>query len=350
MLARATRRQPITHLVVTIAVFACSKPKAPAPRDAPAAAAPDAAPAPVDATSGGITIRFKDKPAPGSTLARRCVLGGDPLASDCVGGGVSLARGADGRFYVVAGKQVRRYQRVPGADCRLEPSGAPIELPAEKSRPQELGKGPVYMRSGGPAWHLVRAGTALYAFDFLGGMVRIDRGKPELACDVFGYRSAAALGKRMLVARHGIEELRLGTHCKAASARIDDKARGDVYVVGDQLFVANGSDVTRYDDKTPVALGGDTKPCYVSSMTACGDGACAVDSNCKQVIQYGHDGKVLRTLDDDRLFESMPWSLHDAVTTEGGDVLLLARHRDTTNGKEICEAAIYELPAAVFTL
>src|SRR5438309_132592 len=83
-----------------------------------------------------------------------------------------------------------RYTRAAGDDCRFDPAGEPIALPAANKRPQRIDKGPVYMRSGGPAWHLVRAGDAIYAYDFLGGLFRVDRGKPEAACtDVFGYDS-----------------------------------------------------------------------------------------------------------------------------------------------------------------
>jgi len=73
-----------------------------------------------------------------------------------------------------------------------------------------------------------------------------------------------------------------------------------------------------------------------------------LDSNCKQVIQLAADDTVLRVLDGDKLFATSPWSLANAATNAAGDVYLLARHRDKTNGKEICEAAIYELPAALF--
>ena len=284
------------------------------------------------------------------TLARRCVLGGDPLASACVGGGEGIAVGADGLVYVVDGRQVRRYQRADGEGCRLEPSGEPIELPPDNPRPQKLG-GPVYMRSGGAAWHLVRAGAAVYAHDFLGGLFRIDRGKPEPTCDdVFGFKSVAVLGKRLLVARNGIEELKPGTKCKAVPARIDDKARGDLHAIADHLYLASHGKVSRYDGGQRVELGEGTRICSVSGLTACGDGACILDNNCMQVVQLGADGKVLRVLDDDKLFATRPWSLAEATTAKGGEVYVLARHRDKTNDKEICEAAIYELPAAVFAL
>lgn len=367
MLAFAPRRQPITHVLVAIAlVSACDKqPAQPAASDdSPAGSATSAGSGSAAATAGAtpadeasdlaknrIVISAAAPRDPARlTLARRCVLDGDPLASACVGGGEGIAVGADGLVYVVDDRQVRRYQRVDGDGCRLEPSGEPIELPPDNPRPQKLG-GPVYMRSGGAAWHLVRAGAAVYAHDFLGGLFRIDRGKPEPTCDdVFGFNSVGALGKRLLVARGGIEELKLGTTCKAVPARIDDKARGDLYAIADHLYLASGGKVSRYEDKKRVELGEGTRICSVSGLTACGDGACILDNNCMQVVQLGADGKVLRVLSDDQLFATRPWSLAEATTAKGGEVYVLARHRDKTNDKEICEAAIYELPAAVFAL
>ena len=278
------------------------------------------------------------------------MLGGDPLAADCVGGGEGLAFGKDGLLYVVDNKRVIRYQRADGDDCHFEPSGEPIALPPDNPRPQSL-DGPVYMRSGGAAWHLVRAGDAVYAHDYLGGLFRIDRGTAEPTCDdVFGFRTVAPLGKKLLVGRKGIEELKLGKQCKAVSAKIDDKARGSVYSAHDTLYVADGSELSRYDGATPTKLGEDTRICYVTGLTACGDGACVLDSNCMQLIQLAADGSALRILDDDKLFATRPWSIAEAATSDAGAVYVLARHRDKTNNKEICEAAIYELPPAVFAL
>lgn len=283
-------------------------------------------------------------------LARRCALGGDPLPTKCIGGGRGLAVAQDGLLYVVDDQQVRRYRRVDGEGCRLEPEGEPIELPPENPRPQKL-DGRVYMRSGGPAWRLVRAGDAVYAHDYLGGLFRIDGGKPEPTCDdVFGYRSVAVLGKRFLVARDGIEELKLGKQCKATSAKLDDKARGDLYAIGDRLYLASGKELSRYDGKTPVKLGEGTRICFVSALTACGDGACIFDNNCMQMIQLDKDGNVLRVVDERKLFGVRPWSLAEAATGPGGEVYVLAGHRDKTDDKEICEAAVYEMPAAAFAL
>jgi hypothetical protein len=364
---------------------ACSKAaEAPKPDETPPPAVtartadvPEARTADAGSSSGRITITARAPRSPARpALAKRCVLGGDPVPADCVGGGEGIALGKDGTLLVVAGKTVRRYRRAGAAsagsgdaaaeprECRFEPSGEPIELPPDHPRPQKLDGGPVYMRSGGPAWQLVRAGDIVYAHDFLGGLFRIDRGKLEPACEsVFGYKTVAALGKRLLVARKGIEELRPGKQCTAVATKLDDKARGELYAIRDRLYRTSGRELVRYDGvtpkqlgpATPVALGEGTRICHIASMSACGEGACVLDSNCKQLVQLAADGKVLRVIDDDQLFSTPPWTLRALATSEAGEVYVLAKHRDTPDGKPasdqaICEAAIYEVPAAAFAL
>jgi hypothetical protein len=121
----------------------------------------------------------------------------------------------------------------------------------------------------------------------------------------------------------------------------------------------DGVTPTKLGTATPVELGKETRICHIAAMSACGDGACVLDSNCKQLVQLGADGKVLRAIDDDQLFQTRPWTLAALATNDGGDVYVLAKHRDTpgaTSGaptasdKAICEAAIYEVPAAAFAL
>lgn len=134
------------------------------------------------------------------------------------------------------------------------------------------------------------------------------------------------------------------------AAKIDDRASGDLYAIGGALYTAFGGALARYDGTSRVALGNGTRICSSSALVACGDGACVLDHNCMQVIQLAKSGKVIRTLDERQLFPARPWSLSGAVARGDGAVLVEAIHRDQTRGKEICETAIYELPAALFAL
>lgn len=289
------------------------------------------------ASPGKITISVTRPKAPGTGLAKRCAVGGAPLATTCTGGSKGIAIDTAGTIYVVNEQQLHRY--TAGEDCRLAPAGEPIALPPDNPRPQVVGKGPVYMRSGGVAWKLARAGDAVYAHDFLVGMFRVDRGKVEPACtQEFGFHTFARVGKRLLAQRKGIEEITLGGKagaCKAKSAGIDDKAR-TLFAVGDRIY-------TKLDD-----LG--IRLCHPAAMTACGDGACILDHNCPQIVQLDAGGKVLRTIESDKLFDGRTWSVDGLATAPDGGVYIYARHRDKVDGKEVCEAAVYRIPPAVFAL
>ena len=314
--------------------------------------AKDAPPAPPSdaGESNRITITVEKAHPAGSGLAKRCVLGGDPLVSDCVGGSAGVAAGKSGELYVVAGTQVHRYRRAAGEGCRFDPDGAPIDLPKQPTRAQSL-DGPVYMRSGGPEWHLASAGDAIYAYDFLAGLYRIDARPAPVCTTVFGYNTLAVAGKRLLVARNGIEQLAPGPHCTAHAAGIDVKARGDVYAIADHLYdvpSAGGSEVVRYDHGKRETIAQGARICSIVGMAACGAGVCLADNNCMQLVQLAADGSVQRTIESSKLFDQRPWSLGALLTERDGSVLVLARHRDKPGDKEVCEAAVYELPAALF--
>ena len=358
----ATPRRTHTSICLLVAssVFACGKeePKvSPQPTAQPSPASVDAAAvtAPTDAesSSGKITISVSKPKAPGSGFAKRCAIGGSPLASTCTGGSKGVAIDKAGVVYVVNEKHLHRYKPVAGEPCKLEPDGEPIELPPDDPtsapRPQTVGKGPLYMRSGGVAWELVQTPDEIYVHDFLVGLFRVDRGKVEPACtEVFGFRTITKLGKRLVGKRGGIEELVLGKagKCKAKSAGIDDKARDDIYAVGDKLY-SGFSKLVRYD-AAPTELAAKARFCAITAMTACGDGACILDHNCPKIVQLAPDGSLLREIDSDKLFDTRPWSLDAAATAADGSVYLYARHRDKVGDKETCEAAVYAVPAAVF--
>ncbi len=331
-----------------------------APRPSPVVAIGDGAPAPfdagpslfdaADANPNRITVSITPPRAPGSGAAKRCALGGDPLFDGCSAGHGGLAVDAAGLLYVSGGTRVQRYRRAEDdGECRYDPVGPPIEMPPPPTRAQRL-DGPVYMRSGGPSWRLSRAGAAIYAVDYLAGTVRVDRGKPEPACgEQFGYRAIAAVGRRVLVGRNGIEELVLGRRCTARSSRVDDKASGDVYGVAGALYLvsAGTSEIVRYDGRRRIPVGTDHRACSVVALADCGDGVCALDTNCMQILQIPADGRD-RLLDRDALFDQRPWLLVAATPGPDGSLLVLARHRDVTGNDEICEPALYELPAVVF--
>ena len=334
----ATPRRAHTNirLLVVLGFSACAEDK-PAPiKQAPppvADAAPVVATTDAGASPGKITISVTPPKAPGSGLAKRCAVGGPPLATACIGGSKGIAIDAAGTIYVTNEQQLHRYT---DDDCKLTPAGDPIDLPADNPRPQVVGKGPVYMRSGGVAWGLARAGDAIYVHDFLVGLFRVDRGKVEPVCtQEFGFHKFARVGKRLLAQRKGIEEITIGKagKCKAKSAGVDDKAR--------MLFAVRDRAYTKLDD-----LG--VRLCHASAMAACGDGACILDHNCPQVIQLDAAGAVLRTIDGDKLFDTRPWSVDGLATAADGTVYIYARHRDKVGDKEVCEAAVYRMHAATF--
>jgi hypothetical protein len=333
-----------------VAIAACSSKQAPRdaappppPPPADAAAATDA-----EATSGKITFSVKPAHPKGTALGKRCAIDGEPLVGECSGGSEGLAIDAKNTLWVTSGASIRRYTR--GEACHYVPDGVPFDLPPVDKRMQPLDKGPVYMRSGGPAWHLLRAGDAIYAYDYLGGMFRVDRGKPEPVClDVFGYDSAAFLDGKIYIARQGIEELVPGKKCVAKSAKIDDKAHGKLAAIRGKLYLASRDNaLMRAEPKKLVDAAPTAKPCSIWATTACGDSdACMIDGNCKRVIQVG-DGDFERVLEQDSLFEPVPWSIVAAATWSDGAVVTLARVREGHGPEATCEGAIYELPPALF--
>lgn len=309
---------------------------------APTATAVEVAPAPADAAAAAddkkpkLKFQFHELRPAGSELGKRCTVAGEPLAVACMGS-VSIALDAAGTLWTVSGKQVRRLK---GDGCAYADAGAAVDLPADNARPQALGKGKMYMRSGGAEWHLLADGNKVYAYDYLGGMFRIDSGKAEPFClDVFGYSSAAIVGGKLLIAREGIEELHPGKTCKATPAG-DAKFHGHIAAVGGKLVQATRDFQVSSGDK-PLDTG---HLCSAGAMFACGGGVCVVDGNCQGIIQADPP----RKLEYDQLFAPRPWTIAAVVTKPDGTALVGATLREGQGEAATCEGALFELPAAVF--
>jgi hypothetical protein len=280
-------------------------------------------------------------------VAQRCAIGGDPLKVDCAGTGPNLVLDADNRVYVVTGHAVRRLRRANAENCRYDPEGAPVELPERIERSQRL-DGPLALRTGGVQWQLTGGAHAVYAYDFLGGVYRVDRGKGEKVCtDVFGFSSLAELGGRLLVQRTGVEQLVLGAHCTARNAGYDDRISGTLLVARDHLYVATTRGLARYDGRTRVELAPHRMLVDSVGLVPCGDGMCILDWS-GMITQVTLDGAVERELVGFQMFRAVPDKLLGLAAERDGTLLVLARNRDSTPGGAICEAALYELPAKIF--
>src|SRR5688572_18427572 len=183
-MAAPQRTHTSTRLLGILALLGCGKDEPKLSTQPPSPPAQDAAAvaAPTDAgdNKNKITITVDKPKAPGSGLAKRCAISGPPLETPCTGSSTGIAFDKAGVLYLVNEKQLRRFNVTE--PCTLAPEGEPLELPPDNPRPQPLGKGPVYMRSGGVAWELVQTPDAIYAHDFLVGLFRVDRGKPEPTC------------------------------------------------------------------------------------------------------------------------------------------------------------------------
>ena len=186
MPASATGPDPIIRWAVVIALVCGCKDE---PRKVPAVAqvaadaavAVDAAVAPDAAENPNkITISIAEPPSPEKAFAKRCTLAGDPLKTECMHA-ASIAVDRSGTLYVATGTKVQRYRRSGDEACRFDPTGAAIALPADVDRMQDI-DGPIVMRSGGVEWGLRASRDAVYAYDFVGGLCRVDRGKAEPVC------------------------------------------------------------------------------------------------------------------------------------------------------------------------
>jgi hypothetical protein len=268
----------------------------------------------------------------------------------CGLGGGGFALDADNRLYVLTGHQVRRLKRAEAKGCAYEEDGPPIELPAEIHRSQRI-DGPLVFRSGGVEWRLVSGGQAVYAHDFMGGVYRIDSGRAEPVCtDVFGFQSLAVLSGRLLTPTgKGIQQLELGAHCRAHPTTYVGNVFGGVFAVRDRLYHdANGS-LERLDGRTHTPIAKGAMLGKVVGLAPCGNGLCIADWFEKLVV-VAQDGRIERKLESFELFATRIDAMLGVAAERDGSLLVLARHRDSAGDRDVCESAVYELPAKAFAL
>ncbi|MCA9674228.1 MAG: hypothetical protein KC464_04220, partial [Myxococcales bacterium] len=297
----------------------------------------------------------------GPGLAARCSLEGDPLASECRVAEDSIAVDAAGHVYVGDTAGLRRYVVGDGAgagcalvlDAGFGHAGV-VPWPVMEPKGQVLGKGPVYMRSGGPEWKVaIGPRGEAYIYDYLLGIHRVDRGKVEPVCpDLQGIHALRFIGKQAYVGQGALSRLTIGRTCKVTPAKLDQPARFGFAVVGDALvaevdfhhlarFDGDGKTVATYGIDDAFAPGG---YCSAVAQVPCGDGLCVLDQNCQKVVRWALDGTYDRTIESEELFGARPATLSAAVRDHDGVVWIAAAHKDG----EVCEGAIYRVPADVW--
>lgn len=327
-------RVPAIAVALLVTAAGCKKEAAKHSEDSsPAAAAPTPPP---------------DAAETSKTLGTRCTLDGEALATTCLPGASNgIALDKTGRLFVVAGLHVRRYKRVDSdTGCHYAPDGAPIDLP-EYTQPKTE-------NASTATWQLVTSAArdAVYAWDFMGGLVRVDGvgPAPEPACNVNTFFGIAGKGSDLLVTKDAkVQRLVLGKKCKAVPAPFEGEAKYRLEVVDDVLYNINGNtDIVRFDGKkgTPFA---ETKDlCFINGLVSCGDrGICAIDSNCPRLYQFAADGKLTRKFEVEQLFADRPYSIDDATRRDDGTLLITARWR-TEKDKDSCENSVYAVAPTVF--
>lgn len=349
---KESERQTTAASPTERAVAAAPPAAAPTP---PPSAAVAVVPAAGDHGAGKITLSVTE-PSTAPAAAMRCALGGDPLVVPCVGSG-TLAVTPRGALYLTGdGGTVRRYRRAAGEGCTLEldasfGAGGTLTAPDKAPKPQTLGKGPVYMRSGGPDWQLAADGDTVYLYDLLLGLYRVDRGSAQPVCpDLQGLKGLAIDGGTAISSIDGGTRLALGKKCKASPVTLDPKPRFGVHAVGDAAWgqIASGK-LVRYgkDGAAAATIGGDDAfapggLCSTSAVSACGDDVCVLDGNCQKLSRFAADGTHVLERKADQLLGDRPYGFSALAPADDGGLWLLARHKDG----ETCEAALYLVPGA----
>lgn len=360
---QALRTVGVTSLSAVM-LLGCSKakpnePPPPASIPAPTAPAPttpapnvtpvvDAAP---DGNSNKIEISIAPKRANRPSTAVRCAVEGDPLDGKDQ---LSLATASDGTLYVSDAVGFRRFRPNLEHGCSLQldrsfGKDGVLAFPNAKPKSQRLNDGPVYMRSGGAQWKLASDGkAAIYAFDYLLGVYRIDHNRAEAVCpDVQGVDSIAVAPAGVFFGGAPIRKANLRGKCSVADLK---GTRGSTYAIGDQLWQkTNDKTLTALDanghatevsitSKDSFAPGGF---CYASAVTACGDKLCVVDNNCKKVEIYNRDGTFAAELKDN-LFDQFPFGLPTGTTAGTAGLWLAATYHEAN----VYEGAVFLVPAS----
>ncbi len=300
-------------------------------------------------TTISITLPGTDKNLPGTAL--RCAIEGDPLSAKNV---LSLAMSDDGRLYISDDVGFRRYQPVFDHGCKLKLDrgygrNGLLAPPADKPTAQSI-DGPVAFRSGGPAWRLTSDGKkAIYAFDFLLGVYRIDGNRTVAVCpNLKGVRSIAAASSNTYVGGGQVYNVNLRNKCATTELKAGS---GTIYSVAENLWFKSDQ-----DSNTLIAL--DTRGqrtevsikstdsfapggfCYASAVTRCGDKICVVDNNCKKVEIYNQDGSFAAELKD-RLFDRDPYGLPMGTSAGAAGLWLAATYHEA----DAYEGAVFLVPA-----
>ena len=313
---------------------------------AAAAGSAGAAAAPVPASNNKIAITVE--PVRKQGIAERCAIAGAPLLHQRF----RLAVDSKQRIYISSGNDIHRFTLAATGPCVLEVDKSygkdgVFTVPPLPPAKQTLGNKPIFLRSGDAEWYLSKHGDAVYAADYINGVMRIDRGKVENACPALrGLRTFASLGTSVMGPGTPATPIDL-KRCRKADA--SSKIR-DAFAAGNAVWLAEMQKITIVDrtGKTQATLGNsDTFApdgfCAIVGISDCGDGhVCVLDGNCAKVAIYSPTGEFIAKIGRE-LFGAPPYGYYGIAADQAGNALLLVGHKAEANK---AEAAVYRVPAS----
>lgn len=313
---------------------------------AAAAGSAGAAAAPVPASNNKIAITVE--PVRKQGIAERCAIAGAPLLHQRF----RLAVDSKQRIYISSGNDIHRFTLAATGPCVLEVDKSygkdgVFTVPPPPPAKQPLGNKPIFLRSGDAEWYLSKHGDAVYAADYINGVMRIDRGKVENACPALrGLRTFASLGTSVTGPGTPATPIDL-KRCRKADA--SSKIR-DAFAAGNAVWLAEMQKITIVDrtGKTQATLGNsDTFApdgfCAIVGISDCGDGhVCVLDGNCAKVAIYSPTGEFIAKIGRE-LFGAPPYGYYGIAADQAGNALLLVGHKAEANK---AEAAVYRVPAS----